>query len=279
MKNLKDHVILYDASCPMCELYTKGFQKAGMLDENGRLPYQTAPDNFACNVNQKRSVDEIALVDKTSGKVYYGVESLLTIIVHSFPRLRPLSQNSVFLKCADRLYKFISFNRLVIIPAQKKEMQNPAMNPSFRWEYRLAYIIFSLFVSAHILNQYSQQMTAILPSGGFAREWLICCGQLLWQGAVVSFSKPRKTWDYLGNLMTISLAGSLVLAVVLIFGSIFSIQAPFFYLAAFGATVFLMLLEHIRRSHLLDLGWKLSASWILYRVLVLLIILILNYAA
>lgn len=278
MKKLKDHVILYDASCPMCNLYTKGFQKAGMLDENGRHPYQEIPDNFACMINQKRSVDEIALVDKISGQVYYGVDSLLKIIVHSFPILRPLTRNFVFRKCADVLYKFISFNRRIIIPAEKKEMQNPAMNPSFRWEYRLAYLVFALVVSAVVLNQYSYRMAAILPNGGFLRELLICSGQLLWQGYIVFLLKREKTWDYLGNLMTISLGGSLLLGIVLGVGSLFSILHPLFYLAAFGVIVFLMLLEHIRRTALLDLDGKLTVSWIVYRGLVLFILLSLDHA-
>lgn len=277
MRKLKDHVILYDASCPMCDLYTKGFQKAGMLDENGRHPYQTMPDNFACKIDQKRSVDEIALLDKSSGNVYYGVESLLTIIVHSFPGLKPLMQKGAFIKCADRLYKFISFNRRVIIPAEKTEMQNAAMNPSFRKGYRLAYLVFALFVSAIILNQFSQRMAAILPAGGFLREWLICSGQLVWQGVIVSFLKREKAWDYLGNLMTISLSGSLLLGLILLLASLFSIQHPFFNLAAFGATVILMLLEHIRRTALLDLNGTLTASWIAYRVLVLFILLSLDH--
>lgn len=278
MKKLKDHVILYDASCPMCNLYTKGFQKAGMLDENGRHPYQEIPDNFACMINQKRSVDEIALVDKISGQVYYGVDSLLTIIVHSFPIFRPLTRNFVFRKCADVLYKFISFNRRIIIPAEKKEMQNPAMNPSFRWEYRLAYLVFALVVSAVLLNQYSHRMAAILPAGGFLRESLICSGQLVWQGCSVFFFNREKTWDYLGNLMTISLGGSLLLGIVLGVGSLFSILHPIFYLAAFGVIVFLMLLEHIRRTALLDLDGKLTVSWIVYRGLVLFILLSLDHA-
>jgi predicted DCC family thiol-disulfide oxidoreductase YuxK len=30
MKTLKDHVILYDAECPMCKVYTHAFTTTGM---------------------------------------------------------------------------------------------------------------------------------------------------------------------------------------------------------------------------------------------------------
>lgn len=40
MKTLKNHLILFDAECPMCRVYTQVFVKTGMLDENGRAAYQ-----------------------------------------------------------------------------------------------------------------------------------------------------------------------------------------------------------------------------------------------
>jgi predicted DCC family thiol-disulfide oxidoreductase YuxK len=40
MKTLKDHTLLYDATCPMCRLYTRAFVSSGMLDQEGRAPYQ-----------------------------------------------------------------------------------------------------------------------------------------------------------------------------------------------------------------------------------------------
>ncbi|HEV7330047.1 MAG TPA: DCC1-like thiol-disulfide oxidoreductase family protein [Flavisolibacter sp.] len=277
MKRLEGHVILYDAACPMCNLYTKGFQKAGMLSENGRLAYHQMPDTFACLVNQDRSVNEIALVNTTSGKVYYGVESLLQIIVHSFPVLGPLSQNHLFRKIADKLYKFISFNRRLIIPAEKKEMQNPVLNPSFHQRYRMAYLVFTCLIAAFVLHRYSLRLHAILPPSGFGRELLVCAGQLVWQGVAVRFIDRKKAWDYLGNLMTISLAGSLLLGGVMMFGNLFSVQNAFFYLVVFAVTVGLMLLEHVRRTRILELNWKLSATWVLYRLVILFLLIFLNY--
>jgi len=36
MKTLQNHILIYDNEYPMCNIYSKGFMKAGMLDENGR---------------------------------------------------------------------------------------------------------------------------------------------------------------------------------------------------------------------------------------------------
>ncbi len=278
MKTLKDHVILYDQACPLCRLYTKGFLSTGMLDKNGRLPYQNMPDNLACRVDQKRFVDEIALVDRQGGKVYYGVDSLLQIIGHSFPKLKPLFQNTIFLKISGGLYKFISFNRRVIIPAKKTESGSGAGEPSFRKGYRTAYLIFTCLVTSFILSFYSRRLDDYLPAGGLLRELSVCGGQLLWQGLVVSIFAKKKAWDYLGNLMTISLAGSLLLGLTMLAGSLLQFTHPAFYALAFGAVVSLMLVEHIRRTSLLGLPPTLTASWVLYRVLVLTIILIPFYA-
>lgn len=36
MKTLQNQTLLYDEDCPLCQVYTTGFIKAKMLDENGR---------------------------------------------------------------------------------------------------------------------------------------------------------------------------------------------------------------------------------------------------
>ncbi|GAA4930935.1 hypothetical protein GCM10023313_39780 [Mucilaginibacter defluvii] len=81
-----------------------------------------------------------------------------------------------------------------------------------------------------------------------------------------------KRWDYLGNMMTISFAGALVLLPVVIAAQFIAIPAiicTLYFLAVAG----LMFLEHIRRTKLLKLGWLLTATWALYRLVVLFVII------
>ena len=74
----------------------------------------------------------------------------------------------------------------------------------------------------------------------------------------------KKTWDYLGNMMTISLAGSLLLIPAILIHPSKNIATGYFLTVAA-----LMLLEHIRRTKLLNLGWLPTITWIAYRALIL----------
>jgi predicted DCC family thiol-disulfide oxidoreductase YuxK len=262
MKTLKNHTILYDADCPMCKAYTNAFTAAGMLDTNGRAPYQQMPD-FACSlIDHQRAVNEIALINKTTGQVTYGIESLFKIIANAFPVFRPLFNCKPFITVMRKVYAFISYNRKVIIPAPTTDTHT--LQPTFRLRYRLAYLLFTAIVVGYILTLYARTLTGLLPSGNPYREYAIAAGQLLFQGLIVTTYAPKKTWDYLGNMMTISLAGSLLLIPAIVIHPSKNIAAGYFLTIAA-----LMLLEHIRRTTLLKLGWLPTITWITYRILIL----------
>jgi hypothetical protein len=262
MKTLKDHTILYDADCPMCKAYTSAFTATGMLDTNGRAPYQQMPD-FACPlIDHQRAVNEIALINKTTGQVTYGIESLFKIIANSFPFLRPLFNCIPFTILMRKVYAFISYNRKVIIPAPTTDTHT--LQPTFRLRYRLAYLLFTAIVVGYILTLYARTLTGLLPNGNPYREYAIAAGQLAFQGLIITTYASKKTWDYLGNMMTISLAGSLLLLPAIAIHLPKNIAAGYFLTVAT-----LMLIEHIRRTKLLKLGWLPTITWITYRVLIL----------
>ena len=83
MKTLNNHVILYDAECPMCSVYTKAFVQTGLLGTDGRAPYQSLNENTCPLVDRQRAVNEIALVNQETGEVTYGIKSLFKILVKS----------------------------------------------------------------------------------------------------------------------------------------------------------------------------------------------------
>lgn len=91
MKTLTNHVILYDANCPMCNIYTTAFIKTKMLDKDGRNAYQEIPTNICPYVDMKRAVNEIALVNTETGQVTYGITSLFKIIRNTIPYLSRFS--------------------------------------------------------------------------------------------------------------------------------------------------------------------------------------------
>jgi hypothetical protein len=73
-------------------------------------------------------------------------------------------------------------------------------------------------------------------------------------------------------MMTISFAGALLLLPVLLLHQWFGSSSAY-YAGWFLIVAGLMLIEHIRRTKLLQLGWVLTITWVLYRLLILLLIL------
>ncbi|NEU10152.1 DUF393 domain-containing protein [Flavihumibacter sp. R14] len=274
MKTLKNHLILFDAECPMCRMYTHAFVEIGMLDNNGRTAYQEIPAQACPMLDRQRAVNEIALVNQETGEVTYGVESLFKVFAASFPFLKPLFLFSPFVWLMSKIYAFIAFNRRVIIPAPI-ETNSFELQPTFRLDYRIAYLFVTWIITAFILSAYAALMNGLLPAGNAYREYLICGGQIFFQGAIISIIHKDKGWDYLGNMMTISFGVALLLLPVLLLAQWLNLH-PIFYAVWFMGVAGLMLLEHIRRSRLLELGWILTSSWVLYRILVLLFILLTN---
>ena len=173
-----------------------------------------------------------------------------------------------------KVYAFISYNRRVIIPAPIAD-DKFALQPSFKLHYRVVYLIFTWAVTSLILSGYGKLLAGFLPQGPTYREYLVCGGQILFQGLIVSLLFKNRKWDYLGNMMTISFAGALLLLPGLLISN-FIILNPVAYLFWFALVVTLMFLEHIRRSRLLELGWTATISWVAYRLMVLSLILLLS---
>jgi hypothetical protein len=267
MKTLKNHIILYDADCPMCTLYTKAFTKTGMLEDTGRAPYQ---EMTTCPyVDLKRAVNEIALVNTETGEVNYGIKSLFKVIGNSAPVFKPLFSFGPFVWLMSKVYAFVSYNRRVIVPS---DSINHGLQPTFKLTYRIVYLLFTWLVVGFILTRYANLLTQFVPLGNHYREYIICGGQILFQGIIISFYAPAKYWDYLGNMMTISLAGALALIPIEVIGHFVHLW-PMVYPVYFLLVAGLMLLEHIRRTKLLHMNWLLTSSWVVYRIIVLVIIL------
>jgi len=271
MRTLKNHIILFDAECPMCKLYTQAFVKTQMLDANGRASYQQIPEVACPYIDRQRAANEIALLNTETGEVNYGITSLFKVLGHAFPVFKPLFAFVPFQWFMSKVYAFISYNRRVIVPANQQQ-EKVAYQPQFQLHYRLVYLAFTWIFTGFILSNYGQMLNAYIPGASWSREYLICGGQIFFQGAVVFFLNREKLWQYLGNMMTISFAGALLLTPLLVLHHFFSIPAiisVIYFLAVAG----LMLLEHIRRLKLIEANHFLSISWVTYRILILLLIL------
>lgn len=269
MKTLKNHLILFDEECPMCRMYTSAFVSTGLLDKDGRASYQELSAQVCPNVDRQRAANEIALVNQETGEVTYGIESLFKIFAMVLPFLAPLFKFKPFIWLMSKVYAFIAYNRRVIVPPAKGE--DFQYQPTFKLYYRLIYLIFTWFFTALILSAYTNLMVGMLPAGHAYREYFICGGQIVFQGLIILLVNKQKIWAYLGNMMTISFAGALLLLPATLV-SVWLQLNPFFYVLWFLAVAGLMLLEHIRRTKLLKLDWTLTITWVMYRIVILLII-------
>ncbi|MEQ7801301.1 DCC1-like thiol-disulfide oxidoreductase family protein [Pedobacter sp. ASV1-7] len=269
MKTLKNYLILFDEECPMCSMYTNAFVSTGLLDQDGRSSYQELPAQVCPNVDRQRAANEIALINQETGEVTYGIESLFKIFAMIVPFLGPLFKFKPFIWVMSKMYGFIAYNRRVIVPPLKGE--DFKYQPTFKLHYRIIYLIFTWFITAWILSAYTSLIAGTLPAGHAYREYFVCGGQIFFQGGIVFLVNEKKVWAYLGNMMTISFGGALLLLPGLIVDVWLQLD-PIFYVLWFLAVAGLMLLEHIRRTKLLNLGWIPTITWVLYRIIVLLII-------
>lgn len=280
MKTLQKHTMVYDADCPLCMAYTSAFIKAKMLDSEGRIPYQQVGGEFVPGMDAERAKNEIALVNRETGEVKYGLDSLLTIIETRFRWIGIVARIQPLKFFIQKLYNFISYNRKVIIPpapvdtGSRSSSQYFDCTPTFKLKYRLAYIIMVWLLTSLVLVEYSKLLGTLIPATNFFREFLICGGQVFFQAISITFVTRTKHFDYLGNMMTVSLFGALLLLPALLIGNIFSGIPAVIFMLYFMCVVGVMLYEHARRMKLLGLGWWPSASWVIYRLIVLALIII-----
>lgn len=259
MKTLQNHILIYDNDCPMCNLYSKGFVKTGMLDENGREAFSEIAPELKNKIDIHRSKNEIALINTKENQVIYGLESLLTIIGNSFPVFEKIARTEPLHWFFQRLYKFVSYNRKQIIPAAKDLTKDNCV-PDFNLKYRLFYLAFVLMFSAYVLGFYNHRLFPGFKNN-FGLEFFICCMQIIWQSLFMGIYLKSRIWDYLGNMMTVSLLGTLLLTPTLLFHF-----SQTFYFIYFGIVVFIMFLEHLRRCRMLKFGIVPTISWMVFRI-------------
>lgn len=272
IKALKHHTLLYDTDCPVCAAYTKGFIQSGMLGKEGRTAFETGIERYGNILDVDRSRHEIALVNTENNSVLYGIDSLNYVITQRFPFLKSLLNNAVILFLLKKLYAFISFNRKVIAPSRDHGRQ--ACTPDFNLPYRVLYLALSAAITSTILLHYSALLQDMIPASRLFREYAICFGQIIFQGSLLFMARLKKEtrFEYLGNMMTVSLIGGLLLLPVLLLNRYLDLPT-YFSLAWLFAVLAFMFLQHRRRVNSIKAPVWLNYTWLLYPGLVLLIIL------
>jgi hypothetical protein len=243
MKTLTNHTLLYDEDCPMCNIYTSGFIKSKMLDSNGRKPFPRITATEQNYIDVERAKNEIALVDNLNQKVFYGIDGLLKVIGNSFPLVEKIGNIKPVNFILKKLYKFISYNRKVIVPSKVKTADIIHCVPQFNYQYRILYILFSILVSGFLLNKY-------LPEISYPKIIGLLSALILAQCLLLLKVATKNVVVYLGNFATSLLIGSLLLVVFLMVNTITTVSELLFEIYVYFI-ITIMVTDIIRRIRII----------------------------
>lgn len=275
---IKNHKLLIDQHCPMCAAYGSAFTQFKMIDGNTIAPYQIIDNEHTQHIDMHRATNEIALYNTETKETKYGLDAMFHIVSQGNQWIKDVLYFPLFFIPLKYLYKLITYNRKVIVGGSSFHAGERACNPDKNLFYRSLFIGLSAWFTAVVLNSYFSLVGSYF---GFESPWyveyFICFGQIVWQGIMIQFISSKNSWDYLGNMSTVSALGGFLLLPVLAI-STFMALSGWILLGYFSLVVGVMLLEHIRRCKSMQLGWWPTISWVLYRniVLGLFIILVFN---
>ena len=94
MASLSDKIIIYDDNCPMCAAYTQAFVKLDLLENDGRLGFQAAPETYLQQLDTDRARHEIPLLDRNTGEVHMGRVPAYSVVVSGSMPGKPLPDGS-----------------------------------------------------------------------------------------------------------------------------------------------------------------------------------------
>jgi len=271
---LKNHKLLVDAHCPMCTLYGKCFTSLGLIDDKTVNPYQIEANNSYLSIDMERAKSEIALHNLATNHTSYGIDAFIEILSQGNHLIKGILQLTPIYFVLNILYMFISVNRKVITRPVRLDQVDPC-HPSLNITYRVVYILTATLVTGLLLTSFTSSL--FLKIGwpvSLHLELIVCSGQVFFQWIVFKTLYTKNVWEYLGHMASISLMGAITLYTVSLILPLSSLSILALLMLFFGV-VGSMFLEHILRSHRLGFNYSLTFSWIVYRSIVLLILIIL----
>lgn len=265
--------LLIDRDCPMCSIYGKLFKQLGLIDYDVLSTYQEIDSKYTKGVDMNRAKSEIALVDLKSKHIDYGVDSFARILFHKYPFFLRVLRLKPFRFLSNLIYLFISLNRHVII-RPSRSCASPICAPSLHRGFRLAYSIITALLTGWVLSNFFGEMMKVFSVDYPPYvEYLICFGQIVWQGLFVLVNYKNSFWDYLGHMSTVSLIGALLLLPPLIIAKLLPLS-PLYLIGSFGIVLGIMIQEHLTRCKRSGMGINTTLSWIVYRLFILLFLFI-----
>jgi predicted DCC family thiol-disulfide oxidoreductase YuxK len=212
-----DSILVYDDNCPLCAGYSSLFVRYGLLAKEGRKPFSTLEPSLLAHIDFDKSRNEIPLVNVSTGEVLYGIDALLSILGQRFPFISRAGNTRPVKWLLQKLYKFISYNRKVIVAKKCGSGSidcSPDLNYFYRVLFMLVFLVFNtlmLFPVYHILlsRLHGIRINATdIMAGHFGLVLINCISAL-------SFSK-QKAVDYLGQANMLAVIAILLLVPLLL---------------------------------------------------------------
>lgn len=209
---LADKIILYDDSCPMCNLYTQAFVRFKLLEPENRMGLASAEPQYLALIDLNRARHEIPLLDRKTGEVVYGIDALFLIIGHRFPLFRPLFHLRPFRAAMYILYQIVTYNRR-FIAGTAAPCSGFNCAPDFNLKYRSIYLALTLTLVTTLwvtllhmpLSQNDPTLHAALLASCGLQLLALGCGGL-----------AQRKWDYMSSIATNTLIFALLLAPILL---------------------------------------------------------------
>jgi hypothetical protein len=234
------------------------------------MPYKEAIADHSLVFDEALSRDKIALVNKRSGEVLYGIDSLLAVFASRFPLIRTIGRARPVHFLLRVLYSFVSYNRKLIAPSDCNGSCNCTPTHSLPW--RITFILFcGLIVNVATGLYFSHQLERYFIGNPFYTDLILFSCQFVFQYILFRLLKQPNFSDYAGNLAFVSLLGALLL-LFFHFGlnilSAAGMHVDMLQPLCYGIVYMFMLYEHSRRLKLLHLTKWLAVSWIVYRFII-----------
>ncbi len=258
-------IIVYDNNCPMCQAYTKGFVKWGVLSAQNRVAFcELNPQQAGRYLDVQRSRHEIPLIDLAGGETLYGVDAMTYLIGRKIPFIGTLMRNAMVHRFFKNLYSFISYNRRVIT-ATTPANSGLDCTPDFHLKHRLAFIAFALAVSSWVSWGFG-----ISAGYYFAQASGWAMGGLPGLALLAAMAAKRKTEpgnrnivEHAGQLAVVMLTGALLLLPGIFLDTLANHQNPIWLAASALVSLVVMGSECVRRIKYLTLNANQTGSLLL----------------
>lgn len=252
MNGMENKILLYDDNCPLCCWYSNQFIKHGLLSKEERQPFSAIGNDLLARIDYARARNEIPLINTHSGKVLYGVDALLEILGSRYSWIRKTGRLKPVYWFSKKLYKFISYNRKVIV-AKKCGTGSVDCSPDMNYRYRLLFLLLFLAFNTWMLVPLHNRVLTKLPGYHTSLETLLLAhfGFVMVNCMLaLSFSKP-KAFEYLGQANMLALQTILLVSPLLVMAS-FRLPA-FVYILWLALTMVFIFKECLRRMDYLSL--------------------------